>query len=157
MIRVGRVRGITLGMSATVAALVVATAIGVRAQEAVPLSRFAGTWVGLQSWTIENPSAEEPQTVTLTLEIEDGALTGTMAPFLGLRTGARITEARVVGNELHAMASAGTRGWQGDVGIEFTLQVDADAMKGRADLTMGDVDWLKFDYDLSKKRSRYGR
>lgn len=137
------------------AALLLACVCASAAQETVPLSRFQGTWVGLQNWTIENPSAEEPQTVTLTLEMEEGALTGSLAPFLGLRAGATITDARVVGNELHATASAGARGWQGGVGVEFTFVVDADAMTGTADLTLGDIDWLELDYDLKKKQQRY--
>lgn len=122
----------------------------------VPLTFFEGTWVGLETWTPDNPSAQEPQTVTMTFKVEDGTLTGTIVPFLGLRAGARITEARVVGSELHAKASAGQRGWQGDVGIDLTLNVDADAMTGKADLTLGEVDWVKLEYELSRKRSRYG-
>lgn len=122
----------------------------------VPLTFFEGTWVGLETWTPDNPSAQEPQIVTMTFEVEDGALSGTIVPFLGLRAGASITEAEVVGGELHAKASAGRLGWQREVGIALTLNVDADAMTGNADLTLGDVKWVKLDYELSRKRSRYG-
>ena len=141
--------------AAIVIAALAMSAPEISAQEPIPLSRFAGTWVGLQSWTVENPSAQEPQTVTLTLELVDGELRGSMAPFLGLRNGARITDARVVGEELHATATGGARSWQGRVGIQFRFSRDAEAMTGTADLTMGDVDWLEFDYELSLKRSRY--
>ena len=33
--------------------------------------------------------------------------------------------------------------------------VDGITLTGTADVTLGDVKWLKFNYDLSKKRSRY--
>ena len=131
------------------------TAPETTAQESAPLSRFAGTWVGLQSWTVDNPSAQEPQTVTLTLEVVDGELTGSMAPFLGLRAGVAITDARVVNDQLHATATGRGRGWQAGVGVEFRFTRDAEAMTGTADLTLGEVDWLDFDYELSLKRSRY--
>ena len=51
----------------------------------VSASRFAGTWVGVQSWAIEKapPGALENQPVTLTLEMVDGKLVGTMMPFMG--------------------------------------------------------------------------
>lgn len=147
-------------MLRTIAVALVFFGVGTRSAplsaQDVPLSFFEGTWVGLETWTVENPSAEEPQIVTMTFEVEDGALTGTIVPFLGLRNGASITEAEVVGSELHARASAGRLGWQSAVGIDLTLTVDADAMAGMADLTLGDVKWVKLDYDLSRKRSRYG-
>ena len=141
--------------AAIVIAALAMSAPAISAQDSIPLSRFAGTWVGLQSWTVENPSAQEPQPVTLTLEMVDGELQGSMAPFLGLGNGVRITDARVVGEELHATATGGARGWQSGVGIEFQFSRDAEAITGTADLMMGDVDWLEFDYALSLKRSRY--
>jgi hypothetical protein len=121
------------------------------------VSRFEGTWVGLQTWTVDdNPSAREPQPVTLTLEERGGALTGSMAPFLGLRSGVAITEAEIVGDELHATASvARGRGWQGTFDVKFHFSNDADALTGTADVAFGEVPWLKFDYELSRKRSRY--
>jgi hypothetical protein len=35
------------------------------------------------------------------------------------------------------------------------LMVDGVSLKGKADVTMSEVPWLAFRYDLSRKRSRY--
>ena len=127
------------------------------AQESVPLSRFAGTWVGLQTWTVDNPSAQEPQPVTLTLELTDGKLTGSMTPFLGSAQALAITDAQVVGNELHATANSGRsrNRWQRNVNVSFAFVQEAEELTGTANLTMGVVPWLELDYKLSRKRSRY--
>jgi hypothetical protein len=140
------------------------------AQDAVPLSRFAGTWVGTQAWAIKDPppGASKDQAVTLELQVVDGKLTGTMKPFLGGEDGATIVDATVVGDELRATAVVGRprpqtagRGRGGAGGfkeatkIAFVLRVDGVKMTGAADVQMGDVPWMKFTYDLGKKRSRY--
>jgi hypothetical protein len=41
------------------------------------------------------------------------------------------------------------------VKIAFSFKNDGVSLAGTADVLMGDVKWLKFKYDLSKKRSRY--
>src|SRR5918996_797456 len=76
---------------------------------AVPVARFAGTWVGTQAWAIGNPppGASKDQPVALDLEIVDGKITGTMKPFLGGEDGATIVDATIVGDELHATAVVG--------------------------------------------------
>ena len=127
------------------------------AQDSVSLSQFAGTWVGLQTWTVDNPSAQEPQPVTLTLEVEDGELTGSMTPFLGSAQPLVISEARVVGNELHATvdSSRSWNRWQQNVNITFTFSQEAEELTGTANIRMGEVPWLELDYNLSRKRSRY--
>ena len=159
----------------------------------VSASRFVGTWVGVQSWAIEKapPGALENQPVTLTLEMVDGKLVGTMLPFMGGQDGATIVESKIVGEELQASAVVGrprpaaaggaargttTQGapgataagrgrggrggtpppsWKDPITVNFSFRNDGLNVTGTADVLMGDVRWLKFDYALSKKRSRY--
>jgi hypothetical protein len=45
--------------------------------------------------------------------------------------------------------------WKDTVKIQFAFKADRLDLKGTADVTMNDVKWLRFNYDLSKKRSRY--
>jgi hypothetical protein len=139
------------------------------AQDSVPASRFAGTWVGTQAWAIEDPppGASQDQQVTLDLQVVDGKITGTMKPFFGGEDGATIVEAAIVGEELRATAvvgrprtqAAGRRGGGGGfkeaTRIAFVFRADGVKMTGTADVRMGDVPWMKFSYDLGKKRSRY--
>jgi hypothetical protein len=133
---------------------------------AIQPTRFAGTWVGTQRWTIANPppGSRQDQPVTLTLEVVDGRITGTMKPFLGGEEGATLVEASIVGEELRAVAIVGTpqggrgrggRGWKDPIRVAFAFKNDGINMTGSADVAMGDVPWIKFGYDLSKKRSRY--
>lgn len=131
---------------------------------AVPAARFVGTWVGTQAWAIANPppGARQDQPVTLTIESVDGKLTGTMRPFLGGEEGAVFTEAAIVGEELRATAvigqprqGRGGRGWKEPIRVAFVFRNDGVTLKGTADVTMGAVPWMKFSYDLEKKRSRY--
>lgn len=129
-------------------------------EPAVPMARFVGTWVGVQSWAIANPppGSRQDQPVTLVIDSADGTLRGTMTPFLGGEDGASIVDARIVGDELRASAVAGQargRGGRPPVRIDFTFRNEGLALKGQADVKMGDVPWMKFDYDLSRKRSRY--
>lgn len=80
----------------------------IRAGEPMPVepkARFVGTWVGVQSWALEDPSPRHDQPVTLQIEVnEDGKVTGSMKPFLGGDEGATFVTARVVGDELRASA-----------------------------------------------------
>ena len=140
-------------------------------QAAVPAARFVGTWVGTQAWAIKDPppGASKDQPITLDLQLVDGKLTGTMKPFLGGEDGATIVEATIVGEELHATAVVGRprtqaagRGRGGGQGgfkdatrIAFVFRNEGVKMTGSADVQMGDVPWMKFTYDLGKKRSRY--
>ena len=80
-----------------------------------------------------------------------------MTPFLGGEDGATIVEAEVVGDELRASAvvGRGRGGWKAPVRVAFMLRNEGLALKGTADVRMGDVPWMKFSYDLSRKRSRY--
>ena len=173
---------------------------------AVSLSRFVGTWVGTQSWAIQNPppGARPDQPVTLTIELMDGKLVGSMVPFMGGQDGATFVESKIVGEELQVSAvvgrprpatagpapppaggpgglggpggpggdegsqatapagrgRGGRRGtappsWKDTAKIQFAFKNDGVNLTGTADVMLGDVKWLKFNYDLSKKRSRY--
>ena len=151
---------------------------------------FVGTWVGTQSWAIEKPppGARPDQPVSLTIDLVDGKLFGTMTPFLGGDDGATFVEAEIVGDQLQASAMVGKPrqaaaprrlsatkgskrprpvaaeadgagaaplGWKEQSKIQFTFKPDGVNLTGTADVMLGDVKWLKFNYDLSKKRSRY--
>jgi hypothetical protein len=151
-------------------AVVARQAASSAATTAVPAARFAGTWVGTQAWAIKDPppGARQDQPVTLELEVVDGKITGTMTPFFGGEDGATIVDATVVGEELHATAVAGRPrpqvagrrgggggGWKDPIRIAFVFKNTGVTMTGTADVRMGDVPWMKFAYDLGKKRSRY--
>jgi hypothetical protein len=153
-----------------VAALAVLS-MTIAAQEPVQPARFEGTWVGTQAWALEKPppGASQEQPVTLTLEVVDGKVTGTMTPFLGGEDGATIVESVIVGEELRATAvvgrprpaqptgrrGGGGPGWKDPIRIAFVFRNTGVTMEGTADVRMGDVPWLKFKYDLGKKRARY--
>jgi hypothetical protein len=150
------------------AALFLAWLAAVAAQApSVPAARFAGVWVGTQGWAIANPppGARPDQPVTLTIEVVDGRITGTLKPFLGGEEGATIVEASIAGDELRATAVVGAprppgtrRGpvnWKDTVGVDLVFKNDGLALKGRADVSLGEVPWLAFKYELGKKRSRY--
>ena len=70
---------------------------------------FVGTWVGTQSWGIEKPppGARPDQPVSLTIDLVDGKLFGTMIPFMGGDDGATFVEAEIVGDQLRASAMVG--------------------------------------------------
>jgi hypothetical protein len=138
----------------------------------VPSNRFEGTWVGVQRWAIDNPSpgAQEDQPVVLTIETVDGTLVGTMTPFFGGADGASFVGGQIVGDELRVMGVMGkpqgstdattfTRnlrgGWKDNVKILFNFRTERTELVGTADVLMDDVKWLKFKYELSRKRSRY--
>jgi hypothetical protein len=128
---------------------------------------FVGTWVGLQ--TVANntsPGVQQGQTVTMTIELVDGKLIGTLTPFFGGADGASFADVEIAGEELKASAVVGklaaagggdTRGagWKGETKIQFTLKADRTRMKGTADVQLSGVKWMQYNYDLEKKRSRY--
>ena len=129
------------------------------AQDTTP-ARFVGTWVGTQTWAIENPpaNAKTPQPVELNIELVDGKLVGVMTPFFGGSDGARFAEARIVGEDLRASGALGRpTGWKAAVKInfDFTVTGDRNQLVGTADVLMGDAKWTTFKYELSRKRSRY--
>ncbi len=135
--------------------------------------RFVGTWVGTQGWNIANPppGASQDQPVTLTIELVDDKLVGTMKPFLGGEDGATFVDFAIVGEELRASAvvgrprapagsqPAGARrgapGWKDPITVSFVFKNDGVKLAGTADVAMGDVPWTRFKYDLEKRRSRY--
>jgi hypothetical protein len=123
-----------------------------------PLARFVGTWVGTQGWAIPNPppGSRQDQPVTLTIENVNGTLRGTMRPFLGGEDGATFTAATIVGEQLHAVAVSGRSGrGRSQTTVRFTFTNQGLLLEGTADVKMGEVPWMKFSYDLSRKRSRY--
>jgi hypothetical protein len=166
--------------AAPVLVLALAAAVPASAQSgAVQPTRFAGTWVGTQSWAIADPppGSRNDQPVTLMIDVVDGRVQGTMTPFLGGDDGATFVEATIVGDELHAKAIVGRprpaaggdaaaagggrrggpqRNWKEAVAITFVFKGDgAVQMSGAGDVMLGDVKWMSFRYDLSRKRSRY--
>jgi len=137
--------------------------------QAVSPATFVGTWVGLQT-VVNNasPGVQEAQTVTMTIESVDGKLAGTLTPFFGGSDGATFVDVQIVGEELKASAMVGQpaaarpaegRGagpaWKSDTKIRLSLKADRTRMKGTADVELGGVKWMQYNYDLEKKRSRY--
>lgn len=159
-----------------IAVLIVASAVSLtlqeeRAQRAVTLQSFVGTWVGTQRWAddIKGPGPAEEQEVTLTIEEFNGKLVGSLTPFFGGSDGASFGNGDLAGEELKATGRIGQpkpgepvaesrnqpRTWKGQTQIAFAFDVDRNNLKGTADVTLNGVKWLRFNYDLSKKRSRY--
>jgi hypothetical protein len=142
-----------------------------QATQPVAPSSFVGTWVGVQTWAIDNPSpgAREEQEVTLTIDEFNGKLVGTLMPFFGGSDGASFVNGELVGDELRATGRLGQpragepaaesrnqpRGWKEATRIQFAFTADRNNLKGSADIQLSGVKWLKFNYNLSKKRSRY--
>jgi hypothetical protein len=142
-----------------------------RAQRAVTLESFVGTWVGTQKWAddIKSPGPAEEQEVTLTIEEFNGKLVGSLTPFFGGSDGASFGNGDLVGDHLQATGRIGQpkpgepvaesrnqpRTWKGQTQIAFVFDVDRNNLKGTADVTLNGVKWLRFNYDLSRKRSRY--
>jgi hypothetical protein len=142
-----------------------------RATQTVTPSSYVGTWVGTQRWAadVKSPGPAEEQEVTLTIEEFNGKLVGTMTPFFGGSDGASFGNGTLDGDELRATGKLGQpragepvaesrnqpRDWKGATQIQFAFEVDRNSLKGSADVQMNGVKWLKFTYDLSKKRSRY--
>jgi hypothetical protein len=159
-----------------IAVLIVASAVSLtlqeeRAQRAVTVQSFVGTWVGTQRWAddIKGPGPAEEQEVTLTIEEFNGKLVGSLTPFFGGSDGASFGNGDLAGEELKATGRIGQpkpgepvaesrnqpRTWKGQTQIAFAFDVDRNNLKGTADVTLNGVKWLRFNYDLSKKRSRY--
>jgi hypothetical protein len=142
---------------------------GTGAPQPVSPATFAGTWVGLKQVANNTLTRRtEAQTVTLTIEVVDGKLVGTLTPFLAATTAPRSSTTEIVGEELRASAIVGKpprcrrrRGkragssWKSDTRIRFTLKADRTRMKGAADVELSGVKWMQYNYDLEKKRSRY--
>jgi hypothetical protein len=142
-----------------------------RAQRTVTLESFVGTWVGTQRWAddIKSPGPSEDQEVTLTIEEFNGKLVGTLTPFFGGSDGASFGNGDLAGDQLRATGKFGQpkpgepvsesrnqpRNWKGQTAIQFAFDVDRNNLKGTAEIQLGGVKWLKFTYDLSRKRSRY--
>jgi hypothetical protein len=142
-----------------------------RAQRSVTPQSFVGTWVGTQKWAgdIKSPGPAEEQEVTLTIEEFNGKLVGSLTPFFGGNDGASFGNGDLVGDALKATGRLGQpkpgepvaesrnqpRNWKGQTQIAFAFDVDRNNLKGTADVTLNGVKWLRFEYDLSKKRSRY--
>jgi hypothetical protein len=137
-----------------------------------PAARFIGEWVGLQTWAIADPppNAGEAQPVELKIEMVEGRLVGTLTPFMGGSDGASFADAKITGEELKAtgamgaprLAAQGARGrgatgWKAGVKVDFTLVASGNnnQMTGMVDVLMGDARWMKFKYELNRKRSRY--
>jgi hypothetical protein len=132
------------------------------AEPPVPPSRFVGTWVGTQSWAIADPppGSRQDQPVTLTIELVDGNLQGALTPFLGGEEGAFFRDATIVNGELQAVATVGRPGepgggWKRPIRVTLAFRNEGVNLKGDAAVTMNDVPWMKYRYDLGKKRSRY--
>jgi hypothetical protein len=132
----------------------------------VAAGTFVGTWVGLQTVASNaSPGVVEGQTVTMTIDLVDGRLVGTLTPFFGGSDGASFADAQVSGEELHASAVVGKpappvgRGappaWKRDTNVRFTLKADRTHLTGTGDVDMDGVKWMQYKYDLEKKRSRY--
>jgi hypothetical protein len=142
-----------------------------RAQRTVTLQSFVGTWVGTQKWAddIKSPGPSEGQEVVLTIEEFNGRLVGTLTPFFGGSDGASFGNGDLAGDQLRATGRIGQpkpgepvaesrnqpRNWKGQTQIAFAFDVDRNDLKGTADVTLNGVKWLKFEYELSRKRSRY--
>src|SRR5262245_50900774 len=137
------------------------------AQNAAP-STFVGTWVATQAWAIDSPSpsAKEEQPVELKIDLVGGQLIGFMTPWFGGSDGATVVQTTIEGDQLLAMSVVAKppapgpslrRGdWKNNVRIQCNFKSDVkDSLTGTADVLMNDTKWLKFSYNLSKKRSRY--
>jgi hypothetical protein len=151
----------------------VASAFVSRPEAQGSAKRFVGEWVGLQSWSIENPppNVAQPQPVTLTIEEREGRFVGVMTPFMGGSDGASFLDPVVSGESFKATGGIGAPrlepatgrggrggGWKGNVVIDFSFTVTggtADELIGTADVMMGEVPWMTYKYELKRKRSRY--
>jgi hypothetical protein len=169
-------RAVFSAISAISALFAVLTVAALRAQEpratqSVTPASYVGTWVGTQRWAtdLKSPGPAEEQEVTLTIEEFNGRLVGMMTPFFGGSDGASFGNGELAGDELRATGKLGQpragepvaesrnqpRNWKGATNIRFAFNVDRNSLKGTADVELNGVKWLKYTYDLSKKRSRY--
>lgn len=176
-----------LRLSAVLAAALLSSTAPAAQTTAVPRQSFVGTWVGTQRWAISTPppGANQEQPVSVTIDIVNGKLTGTMTPFMGGEDGLVFSEGTIVGDELRAAARFGEpspdkapvqedssdqvgdfkvvpsngrsrkQPWKDTIGIDLAFTPSGVSMKGKATVTMSGMTWLSFDYDLAKKRARY--
>jgi hypothetical protein len=98
----------------------------------------------------------------MTIESVNGRLIGVLSPFFGGDDGAHFVDVRISGDELRASAVVGKPSmadmlpaWKNDTRIRFTLKADKTHMSGTADVELRGVKWMRYNYDLEKKRSRY--
>lgn len=131
------------------------------------------------------PGANPEQPVAITIVLVEGKLRGLMTPFMGGEDGVVFTEGTIAGDELHASAVFGNptpdqvpvtedardqqgdfkivpsngrsrkQPWKDTIKVDFTFRSHGVSLKGAATVTMNEMKWLSFDYDLSKKRARY--
>jgi hypothetical protein len=131
------------------------------------------------------PGANPEQPISVQIDIVDGKLTGTLTPFMGGEDGVVFTEATIVGDQLRAAAVFGNpnpdhapvtedagdqqgdfkivpsngrsrkQAWKEAINVTFIFTASGVNMKGTGEVTMDEMKWLSFNYDLSKKRARY--
>jgi hypothetical protein len=142
------------------------------AQDVSP-SRFVGEWVGVQKWAGDTApvNARTPQPVEIKIELVDGRLVGSIMPFMGGSDGAGFVDGTVAGDELKASGSVGPprltdgnprqarglAGWKSAVKVNFSFVAKGNnnQLSGTVDVVMDSTPWIKYEYDLSRKRSRY--
>jgi hypothetical protein len=66
-------------------------------------------------------------------------------------------QAQAIVGKPPAPGARGQRGnWKNSVKILFKLKSEGNnTLAGTADVTLDNIKWLRFDYSLAKKRSRY--
>ena len=96
---------------------------------AVSPQTFVGTWVGTQSWAIDSPppGARQDQPVSLTIDLVDGKITGTMTPFMGGQDGATFVDVQIVGDELRVVLRSHAEHEEGRLDVELVEQIEDDA------------------------------
>ncbi|HEX4999127.1 MAG TPA: hypothetical protein VFY29_12940 [Terriglobia bacterium] len=123
------------------------------------LDRFTGAWIGAQNWKTDTPSpyAREGQNVSVLIGNVGNELGGTMTPFLGFAEGVRFTDVRISGNQLRAtgvirppQSPPNPDEWKDSVLATFVFTIDKGELVGTANLTMGNVPWLRLEYRLRR-------
>ena len=105
--------------------------------------------------------------MTLVIDRVKDKLVGTIVPFFGGRDGASFTDADVAGDELHTIAVIGPlqppgaeprapSDWRSRVRIRLDLTQEGMTLRGRAEVSMDGARWIAYQYELSRKRPRYG-
>jgi hypothetical protein len=178
MARVKRMLAVVLVVGAIYVSAPLSEALGQNSQvtgQSVHASRFVGEWVGFQTWAIEDPppNVGEPQPVEVKIQVVEGKLVGVIAPFMGGFDGASFVGGQIIREELKGSGGMGppplpavkadpqaTRRiprWKTSVRVNFSFVAgeNINELRGTADVLMGQVTWIKYKYDLKKKRSRY--
>jgi hypothetical protein len=136
-----------------------AIAPGSASQSPQSLTRFAGVWTGTQLWKTSSPSpyTREGQPVSLEIRVSGDTISGSITPFLGMAEGATFSRARITGSQLRATAIIGapretgnSSNWPDSVVSSFEFNLDGNDLAGTAQLNMGEVPWLKFEYRLRR-------